>query len=146
MCSTPPAIARSQAPIAISPAAAVVAVSAPAHIRSTAKPGHGVREPGEQADVAAERQPLVADLRGRGHDDVADPLGRRRGVAAQQLADDLDAHVVGARLPEEAARPRLAERGAHAVDEHDLPQLARHRAEHTRALTDGSIRRLHGPL
>ena len=39
MCSTPPAMARSQAPIAISPAAAVVAVSAPAHIRSTAKPG-----------------------------------------------------------------------------------------------------------
>ena len=85
-----------------------------------------VRQPGEQADVATERQPLVADLRGRGHHDVPDPLGRRRGVAAQQLADDLDAHVVGARLPEEPTRPRLAERGPHPVDEHDLLQLAGH--------------------
>ena len=75
MCSTPPASTTSAAPIAISPAPAVTAVSAPAHMRSTAKPGHGLREPGEQRDVAAERQALVADLRGRGEDDVADPLG-----------------------------------------------------------------------
>ena len=39
MCSTPPAITRSAAPIAISPAPAVIAVSAPAHMRSIAKPG-----------------------------------------------------------------------------------------------------------
>ena len=39
MCSTPPAITTSAAPIAISPAPAVTAVSAPAHMRSTAKPG-----------------------------------------------------------------------------------------------------------
>ena len=106
MCSTPPTTTRSAAPIAISPAPAVVAVSAPAHIRSTAKPGHGVRQPGEQRDVAAERQALVADLRGRGEDHVADPIGGTLRVAAQQLAHDLDGHVVGPRLPEEAALAR----------------------------------------
>ena len=49
MCSTPPAIARSQAPIAISPAAAVIAVSAPAHIRSTANPGTDSGRPARSA-------------------------------------------------------------------------------------------------
>ena len=101
----------------------MIAVSAPAHIRSTAKPGHGVGEPGEERDVAAERQALVADLGGRGHDDVADPLGRRLGVAAQELTDRLDGHVVGARLPEEATLSRLAEGRADAVDVDDLAEL-----------------------
>ena len=91
--------------------------------------GDGVREAGEQRDVAAERQALVADLRRRGEDHVADPLDRHRRVAAEQLADDLDGHVVGARLPEEAARPGLAERGADAVDEDDLVALAPHADE-----------------
>ena len=99
-------------------------MSAPAHIRSTAKPGHALRQPGEQRDVAAERQALVADLRGRGHDHVVDPLGRQCRVAAQQLADDLDAQIVGARAPEDALRPGPAERGADAVDVENLPQLA----------------------
>ena len=85
---------------------------------------HRLREPGEQRDVAAERQALVADLRGRGEDDVADPLGRDVRVAAQQLADDLDAHVVGARAPEDALRAGPAERRPDAVDEEDLAQLA----------------------
>ena len=62
--------------------------------------------PGEERDVAAERQPLVADLRRRGEDDVADPLGRDLRVAAQQLAHRLHAHVVGARAPELALRAR----------------------------------------
>ena len=75
MCSMPPASATSTAPSAISPAAAVTAVSAPAHMRSTAKPGTRVGDAREQRDVAAERQALVADLRGRREDDVADPLG-----------------------------------------------------------------------
>ena len=91
--------------------------------------GDGVGEPREQRDVASERQALVADLRGRGEDHVADALGRHGRVAAEQLADDLDRHVVGARLPEEAARPRLAERGADAVDEDDLVALATHAGE-----------------
>ena len=34
----------------------------------------GLGEPREQRDVPAERQALVADLRGRGEDDVVDPL------------------------------------------------------------------------
>ena len=117
MCSTPPARTTSAAPIAISPAPAVIAVSAPAHMRSSAKPGNRLREPGEQRDVAPERQSLVADLRGRGEDDVADPLGRQRRVAPEQLADDLDRHVVGARPPEDALLAGAAERGPHAVDE-----------------------------
>ena len=37
---------------------------------------HGVGKPRQQRDVAPERQSLVADLRGRGEDDVADPLRR----------------------------------------------------------------------
>ena len=126
MCSTPPAIARSQAPIAISPAAAVIAVSAPAHIRSTAKPGHRVRQAREERDLPPERQPLVADLGGRRHDDVADPLGRRLRVAPEQLAQRLHGHVVGPRLPEEAARAGLAEGRADAVDEDDLVALPGH--------------------
>ena len=87
-----------------------------------------MREPGEQRDVAAERQPLVADLGGGGEDDVADPLGRERRVAPQQLADDLDRHVVGAGLREQPVRARLAERRADAVDVDDLAQGARHAA------------------
>ena len=68
----------------------------------------GRREPGEQRDVAPEREPLVADLRGRGEDDVVDPLGRELRVASEELAHGLDGHVVGARLPKRpsgAARP-----------------------------------------
>ena len=124
MCSIPPARTTSAAPIAISPAPAVTAVSAPAHIRSTAKPGTRRRQPREQRDVAAERQALIADLRGRRQDDVVDPLGRQGRVAAQQLADDLDAQVVGARAPEDAFRPGPAEGGADAVDVENLAQLA----------------------
>ena len=85
--------------------------------------GHRLWNAGEERDVAAERQPLVADLRGRGEDDVADPLGRDRGVPAQQLADGLDGHVVRPGAPELALRAGLAERRAHAVDEEDLAQL-----------------------
>ena len=85
---------------------------------------HALRQSGEQRDVAAERQALVADLRGRGEDDVVDPLGRHGRVPAQQLADDLDAQIVGSSAPEDALRARPAERGADAVDVENLPQLA----------------------
>ena len=101
-------------------------MSAPAHMRSTAKPGTVCGQAREERDVAAERQPLVADLGGRGEDDVADPIRRQLRVPAQQLAHRLDGHVVRARLPEVAARPRLAEGGADAVDEDDLAELACH--------------------
>src|SRR5262249_1281251 len=78
-----------------------------------------------------EGQPLVADLRGRGHDHVVDPLGRQRRVAAKQLAHDLDAHVVGPRAPENTLGTGPAEGGADAVDVENLPQLAhaRHPSE-----------------
>ncbi len=89
---------------------------------------HGVGDAGEERDVAPEREPLVADLRGRREHDVADPLRRDLGVPAQELAHDLDAHVVGPRAPEPTFRPGLAERGAHAVDEEDLMCLAHRRA------------------
>ena len=45
--------------------------------------GNALRDPGKQADVPTERQPLVADLRRRGHDHVADPLRRQAWIAAQ---------------------------------------------------------------
>ena len=89
--------------------------------------GNGLGQPREQRDVAAERQALVADLRCRGEDDVADPLDRDLRVSAQQLAHDLHGHVVRARAPELAFRPGLAEGGAHAVDEDDLAELPCHR-------------------
>ena len=92
------------------------------------KPGHGVGDPGEQRDVATEGQPLVADLRRRREDDVADPLGRDLRVAAQQLADGLHAHVVGARAPVLALRAGLAERRPDAVDEEDFAGLAHRRS------------------
>ena len=86
---------------------------------------HSLRQPGEQRDVAAERQALIADLGCRRVDDVADALGRNLRVSAQQLAHDLDRHIVGSRLPEHALRPGPAECRPYAVDEHDLPTLHR---------------------
>ena len=73
--------------------------------------------------VTAERQALVANLCSCGIDDVTDPFRLDLRVPAEQFAHDLDGHVVGARLPEDPLRPRAAERGPHAVDEHDLPAL-----------------------
>ncbi len=91
--------------------------------------GNGVGEAGEECHVAAEGEALVADLGRGGEDDVADALGRHVRVSAQELADGLDGHVVGARLPEETARTGLAEGGAHAVDEDDFAELAGHALE-----------------
>ena len=88
--------------------------------------GNRLRQPGEQRDVAPERQALVADLRGRGHDDVVDALGREARIAPQELANDLDRHVVRARPPEDAFLACAAERSTHAVDEIDLLQLPSH--------------------
>jgi hypothetical protein len=51
MCSTPPAIATSYAPIAIPLAMVVTAVMAPAHMRSIAKPGTDVGRPASRAAV-----------------------------------------------------------------------------------------------
>ena len=92
---------------------------------------NGLRQPGEQRDVATEGQALVADLRRRGEHDVVDPLGRQLRVAPQQLAHDLDGHVVGARAPEVAVLARAAERRAHAVDVDDLAELPSHRGHDT---------------
>ncbi len=63
---------------------------------------------------------LVADLGGGRDGDLVDPLGRQRRIAAQQFADDADDQIVGAGLGVEALGPRLAERGADAVDEDDF--------------------------
>ena len=84
------------------------------------EPRDGVGQAGEKRDVAAERQTLVAHLCGRRQDDVADVLGRYRGIAAQELPHDLDRHVVGSGLPEESGRAGLPEGRANTVDEHHL--------------------------
>ena len=89
--------------------------------------GDGLREAGQQRDVAAERQSLVSDLRGRREDDVVDPLLGEARIAAQELAHDLDRHVVGAGLPEVAVLARAAERRADAVDVDHLTKGASHR-------------------
>ena len=137
----PPASATSTAPSAISPGG-----GGDGGERARAHPvdgeaRHGVGDPGEQRDVAAERQTLVADLRGRREDDVADPLGRDLRVAAQQLAHGLDAHVVGARAPVLALGAGLAERRPDAVDEEDFAGFAhRESTRMTRARVDWAER------
>ena len=90
--------------------------------------GNRPRQSSQQRHVAPECQPLVADLRGGGEDDVVDPLRRQRIVAAQQLADELDGHVIGAGTPEDAFRSGAPEGAADAVDEVDLAELA-HRVQ-----------------
>src|SRR5262249_2493384 len=86
----------------------------------------GTGQPGEQSDVAPERQPLISDLCGGREDDVVDPLGCHRRVAAQQFADELDRHVVGPRPPEHPVRPRPTEGGSDTVDEVDLANVGHH--------------------
>jgi hypothetical protein len=56
MCSTPPAIATSYAPIAMPLATVVTAVIAPAHIRSSAYPGTVFGRPASRAAV----RPMVS--------------------------------------------------------------------------------------
>src|SRR5258707_1276740 len=51
-------------------------------------------------------------------------LGRDLRVPAQELADGLDAHVVGARAPVLALRTGLAERCSYTVDEEDFAGFA----------------------
>src|SRR6185312_8898694 len=86
--------------------------------------GNGSRQAREQGHVTSERQTLVSDLRGRGEDDVVDLFQRQGFVAAEQLADALDRHVVGAGLPEDALRTGSTEGAANTVDEVDLAKLA----------------------
>src|SRR6266511_3212219 len=104
MCWMPPATTTSQAPSEISPAPAVTEVSAPAHIRSTAKPGTLFGMPASSATS----RPSVR------------PWSPTCAVAARELAHDLDAHVVGARAPEDALLAGATERGAHTVHENDF--------------------------
>jgi hypothetical protein len=85
-----------------------------------------LRQSGQECDIAAECQALVADLRRGGVHDVVDALGWERGVAAQELAHDLRAHVVGARLPEQTLGARAPEGGADTVDVDHLAELASH--------------------
>src|SRR5690606_9679790 len=79
--------------------------------------GDGLRQAGQQGGGAADGQALVTDLRGRGDRDVVDALRRKLGVAAQQLADDLDDQIVGPRVGVDALVARLAEGGSYSVDE-----------------------------
>ncbi len=97
------------------------------------EPGDGMRQAGEDRDVAAQGQPLVADLGGGGEDDVADPLRRNGRVAGEHLPDDLNRHVVGARAGEEPGVTCAPERGSHTVDEDDLSQRPGHRRRIHRA-------------
>jgi hypothetical protein len=85
-----------------------------------------LRQAGQQRGGAPDRQPLVADLGGRGDRDVVDPLGREIRVAPDQLADAADDEVVGARLVVDALLAGLAEGGSYAVHEDDVTQLTGH--------------------
>jgi hypothetical protein len=92
------------------------------------EPGDGLRQASEERDVAAEGEALIAHLCRRGDDHVADPLRREPRLAAQQLAHELDDHVVGARAPEHAVLARPPEGGADAVDQDDLTEFTPHGA------------------
>ncbi len=89
---------------------------------------HGVGDSGEERDVAAECQTLVAHLRRRREDDVADSLRRDLRVAPQQLAYRFHAHVVGTRAPVLALGACLAERCPDTVDEEDFAGFAHRRS------------------
>ena len=105
--------------------------------------GDGAGEPGQHADRAAERQALVALLRGRGDGDLVDALGRQLGVPAQQLADGLDRQVVGAGVGVQPVLARAAERGADPVDEDDATDDGRRGMRWASGLQrrDGGVRR-----
>jgi hypothetical protein len=79
---------------------------------------HGLGQPREQGGGAADGQALVTDLGGRGDRDLLHLLRRKLRVAAQQFADAADDQIVGAGVRVHATR--LSERGADAVDEHDV--------------------------
>jgi hypothetical protein len=100
------------------------------------EPRNRFRETRQKRDVAAERQPLVADLSRGGEHDVVDSLGRKLGVAAEDLAYGLDGHVVGSRLREVAVWCRPAECGANAVDVHHLTKLSHEPDDTSGAIID----------
>jgi hypothetical protein len=112
--------------------------------------GDSLRDPREQPDVAAQREALVADLSGGGEDDVADPVRRKAVIPAQELANDLDSHVVRAGLPEESLRSGAPEGGPQSVYVEDFLQRARHMrtilraepCERTRSSSPSAKRRL----
>ena len=80
----------------------------------------------EQRGGASDGEALVSALGGRGDGDIVDALWWQLRIAPQQLANDGDDHVVGARLGVEPGRACLAERCPYAVDEDDLPQSTSH--------------------
>ncbi len=103
-----------------------------------------LRQAGQERDVSAQGQALVADLGRRRHDDVVDPLRGQLRIAPQQLAHDLDAQVVRPRPPEHSVRSGPSERRADAVDEVHLAQLAHaldpSQSSHSRDLSVGHRR------
>ncbi len=98
--------------------------------------GNRRRQPCEERNVAPEREALVAHLRGRGEDDVVDPVRRELRVPAKHLAHGLHGHVVRARLREEPVCRRPAERRAHAVDVDHIAKLRHGRDDTSEAMVD----------
>ena len=106
---------------------------APAHMRSIAKPGNGLGESREDRDAAAERESLVAGLRGRGDRDVVDPVRRNAGVALHESDRRLDGEIVRSGVPVHALLAGAPEGCAHAVDEEDVRSLG-HSASKNRGM------------
>ncbi len=88
--------------------------------------GDGLRQARQQCCGAADRQTLVADLRGGRDRDLVDALDGQVRVTTHELPDALDDEVVGTGLVVDALRACLAERGADAIDEDDVPRGTRH--------------------
>ena len=84
MCSTPPPIATSWTPAAISAAAKLTACWAEPHWRSIVVAGVSIGRPGLEPGVAADVDPLLAELLGAAGDHVAG-LGRVDPGALEQL-------------------------------------------------------------
>ena len=93
-------------------------------MRSIAKPGHGLRQAGEDRGGAAEGQALVAlsAWSRRSRRRRCGPAGRC-GLRSSRPIDRLDDEVVGAGVPVHALLAGAPERGAHPVDEDDVRDL-----------------------
>ena len=91
---------------------------------------HAAGKSGEDRRDPAQGESLVADLGGGRDRHVVDALRWQVRVAAEQLANHGDDHVVRPGLGVQAVLAGPAERGPNAVDENDIAQRAGFRCAH----------------
>ena len=85
--------------------------------------GNAQRQTGEDGGGAAEREALVADLRGGCDGDIVDAVLRQVGVALEEPDHRLDDQVVGAGVEVLALLTGPTERGTNPIHEYDVGSL-----------------------